>query len=344
MSRPSSARPVLAAIFSLPLILPASPLEAQTSPGPAPKPSYSLVGVDVFGNSRTPRAEIAALLDIKEGTEITPELVTRLEEKLRSSHRFAYVKIGSTNYGNGTSYLTVDVIEKGDERRFVLNSAPTASVEIPKEILDWVRRYEKASFEAFQKSPNRLSDIDQGHFLDSDPGVRMYEERMLEMAPAHYDLLVRALREDKDPEKRALCALLLGWAKDKKAVIPPLESALKDPDLQVRTNAGRSLIPIAYLAVNKHIPFPLDPILDLIHYPSSADRTKACALLIHLAGDPANHAAIREKAGGILVQLAEARQPTGHNHALTILGMVTGKDYGRDVKKWKTWWAEQKKG
>ncbi len=330
---------LLLAAFCLP-----APAAARQNPPEEKAAPYTLAGVDIYGNTRTPEAAIRAILAVSDGQVITPELVTRLDEKLRASGKFSYSKVSSADYGDRKSYLTVDVVEKGDEERFRLNPAPTGSVDVPAEDLSWVRQYEKASFQLFQVSPKRLKDINDGHYMDSDPGLQKYEQRMLEMAAAHYDVLVRALKEDKDPGKRASCATLLGWAKDKEAVIPVLEGALRDPDIQVRADAARSLIPIAYLSVHTKMPFPLGPVLDQIHFPTSSDRTKAVALLLHLAGDEENHAAIRDKAGDVLVQMVGAKQPTQREHSLTLLTMVSGQKYGRDPEKWKAWWAALKKG
>jgi len=123
-----------------------------------------------------------------------------------------------------------------------------------------------------------------------------------------------------------------------------LEGALKDPDIQVRSSAARSLIPIAYLSAHTRMPFPLEPVLNLIHYPASSDRTKAVALLLHLAGNPETHAAIRDKAGDVLVLLVGAKQPTQREHSLTLLTLVSGEKYGRNPAMWKAWWAALKKG
>jgi HEAT repeat protein len=164
------------------------------------------------------------------------------------------------------------------------------------------------------------------------------------MVPKNYDVLVKALGEDKDPETRAACAMLLGWAADKKAVIVPLEAALKDPNVQVRTKAARSLVPIAYHAAHTAVLFPLNPVLDLLHQPTSPDRTKALAILLQLAEDPVHQAVIREKAGELLVKIAGARQPVQREHAVVLLTLVTGEDYGRDVGKWQAWWKAQKAG
>ena len=333
---------LIASAFFLLLSVPSA---TQEKPAPPEKAApYTLSGVDIFGNSRTPESEILVILGVQEGAAITPEMVTRLDGRLRDSGKFAYSKVSSAAFGDRKSYLTVDVVEKGAEGRFKLKEAPAGTVEVPGEVLDWVRRYEKASFQMFQIRPKGLKDINEGHYLDSDPGLREYEEKMLDMVSAHYEVLVRALREDKDPEKRASCATLLGWAKDKKAVILPLEEALKDPEVQVRANAARSLIPIAYLSAHSGIPFPLDPVLEQLHYPTSSDRNKAVALLLHLAGNAENHAAIRDRAGDVLVQIVGAKQPAQREHSLTLLAMVSGQNYGRDPEKWKAWWTAVKKG
>lgn len=326
------------------------PALAQTPPKapraadlpPRLKDPPTLAGIDVFGNTTTPTAAVVEMIGLLPGDEVTPGIVTRLDQKLNTSGKFAYAKVSSTVYGNRKSYLMVDIVEKGEEGRMVLIPPPTGNVNVPKELLDWVVSYEKASVEAFRTNPRRPTDIDQGHYLDSDERPRKYENQMLEMVPKHYTVLVKALKEDKDPVKRALCARLLGWSKDKKAVIAPLQAALKDPDVDVRANAARSLIPIAYYSVHHDITMPLEPILEQIHYPTSSDRTKALALLLHLAGNKASHATIKARAGGLLVQMAGAKLHHQRNHALTLLTLISGEDFGTDADKWQAWWASQK--
>src|SRR6266850_589852 len=255
---------ILSALFLAALVSgpPTALLLAQGAPPPTRKPAYTLAGVDVYGNRAVPAADIVAMLGVKPGAEVTPALVVRLEEQLKSSGKFAFAKVTSTGYGDKKSYLTVDIIEKGDEKRFPFNPPPTGNVQVPASLLDWVRQYQKATYEAVQHNRGRLEDINEGHYLNNDPDLRKYEEKMLERVPQHYDVLVRALREDRDPAKRSLCAILLGWAPDKQKVLAPLERALKVPDVQVRASAARSLIPIAYLSSLNHFPFPLDPVLD----------------------------------------------------------------------------------
>jgi len=331
--------PFLLGMALLPLTI-----SAQSATSPPEGAPYTLAGIDVFGTGKTPDSVILGILGIQQGAEINPAVVTALDEKLRKSGKFAYSRVSSAGFGDRKSYLTVDVVELGEERRFKFNPAPTGEVAVPQNVLDWVHRYEKASVQLFQTLPRRLKDINAGHFLDSDPGLREYEEKMLEMVPENYDVLVKALREDKDTGKRAACATLLGWASDKRAVIIPLEEAMKDPEVQVRTNAARSLLPIAYLSANTKVLFPMEPVLEMIHYPTSADRNKAAAILLQLAIDPVNHAVIREKAGDVLVQMAGAKQPAQREHSITLLTIITGEKHGKDVAKWKAWWKAQKAG
>jgi len=325
------------------LLLGAGAASAQ-SPAPTDNPVYTLAGIDIFGATKTPESVILGILDVKDGAEISPELVTKLDKKLRASGKFAYSQVSSTEFGNRKAYLGVDVVEKGEESRLDLNPAPTGDVPVPQEMLDWVRRYEKASFKLFQISPRELQDINDGHFIDSDPGLREYQEKMLEMVPPHFDVLVKALKEDKDASKREACATLLGYAKEKKTVILPLQNALKDPNVEVRASAARSLVPIAYVAAHTAMPFPMGPVLGLLHLPTASDRTKAVGILVQLAANPDNHAVIREKAGGILVQMAAAKMPAQRERSVVVLSIVTGEQYGRDVEKWKAWWKAQQAG
>jgi hypothetical protein len=314
------------------------------APTPPTNPAYTLAGIDIFGATKTPESFILGVLSVKDDAEITPELVTKLDQKLRATGKFAYSQVSSTEYGNRKVYLSVDVVEKGDEKHLDLYAAPTGDVAVPEDILDWVRRYEKASFQLFQVRPRGQQDLNDGHFIDSDPGLREYQEKMLEMVPPHYDILVKGLKEDKDPSKRAACATLLGYAKDKQAVTTPLEGALRDPVVDVRASAARSLVPIAYVAAHSSLSFPMEPVLALLHLPTASDRTKAVALLVQLAANEQYHPLIRQKAGEVLVQMAAAKQPAQRERSVVVLTIITGEQYGRDAEKWKAWWKAQKAG
>jgi len=50
----------------------------DSKPGSQAK-SATLLGIDIFGNTRTPSAEILALIDIPEGKNFTPQMVTQLD-------------------------------------------------------------------------------------------------------------------------------------------------------------------------------------------------------------------------------------------------------------------------
>src|SRR5439155_23982755 len=158
----SPLRPVLFPLLGLLLSAPVASaiLLAQAAPSPAQSSAYTLAGIDIFGNTKTPDAAILGVLSIKQGAEINPAVVTALDEKLRASGKFAFSRISSTGYGDHKSYLTVDVVEKGEEKRLQLNPAPRGSVSVPLDILDWFRRYEKASYEFFQVNTRRLRSLD----------------------------------------------------------------------------------------------------------------------------------------------------------------------------------------
>jgi hypothetical protein len=42
--------------------------------------------------------------------------------------------------------------------------------------------------------------------------------------------------------------------------------------------------------------------------------------------------------------MAAAHQPVQREHSLTLLSIVTGESYGKDVAKWEAWWKAQQAG
>src|SRR5258705_4713253 len=88
------------------LWLAVSTTRAQSEPSGLVMPTYTLAGTDIFGNTKTPDSVILGILNIPEGAEIDPQIVTALDEKLRASGKFAYSRVSSTAYGDLKTYLT----------------------------------------------------------------------------------------------------------------------------------------------------------------------------------------------------------------------------------------------
>jgi hypothetical protein len=121
-------------------------------------------------------------------------------------------------------------------------------------------------------------DRSHGHALSFDPAVHAIQERFIVYAARHRKLLRDVLRSSAEPTHRALAAEMLGYAADKKAIVPDLVSAMRDPDESTRNNATRALLVIATLAERapeRRLRIPPQPFIDLLDSLVWTDRNKS---------------------------------------------------------------------
>jgi HEAT repeat protein len=141
--------------------------------------------------------------------------------------------------------------------------------------------------------------------------------------------LKNVLDNSSDAHERAIAAQLLGYAKDKQAVVPYLIAAMRDADSDVRNNASRALVVFAEYAPNppgQKINVPAQPFIRMLKSCVWSDRNKSAAALAQLSAtrSPAILAEVREQALPELFEMA-AWKYLGHaSYSLEILGRLAG--------------------
>lgn len=89
---------------------------------------------------------------------------------------------------------------------------------------------------------NLGEDDSQGHALDEDPDVRAIQLRFVVLADVHLANLKSVLHNSSQGQQRALAAQVLGYVKDKQAIVADLVAAMRDHDPDVRNNSMRALL------------------------------------------------------------------------------------------------------
>jgi len=184
--------------------------------------------------------------------------------------------------------LFIGIEEKGAPHP-TFRSGPTGSVNLPEEVLAMYGRY----LGAVQRAAARgevAQDLTAGHAIMTDPDARAVEDRFGDYATAHLDVLRDALRNDPDPEQRAVAAVVIGYAPNKAEIIPDLELAIQDPDETVRANALRALHAVAVLASGQpELGLKISPTwaIELLNSVVLSDRTEAVQVLLSLTDHPA---------------------------------------------------------
>ena len=324
---------------------------AGSPPKPPPKPAApELANIDVYGSRQLDREQViarwgdqlVALMRAKDGDVTTRH--EAIKSAIQKAGDFAYVDLALVSYQNGAedgkSFLTVDLVDVADrDRRMKFRPEPTGTFPDPDGLIDLWERYEAKYYELLEKNAiDWNSDkcpfwhcLTFGH-AELVPFRDAFATRV---AP-HEAALATILREDSRESARSAAAYLLAHLASGERVVELMMPAIDDPSGHVRNSAMRVLAVIAQN--HPEVPISLDPILAALHYPATTDRNKAAAIVDGLSHRREHHAAIKVKAGSILVDMLALRQPNNHDFAYLILKRISGRDFGEHaIAAWRAW-------
>jgi len=225
------------------------------------------------------------------------------------------------------SMLYVGVEEAGAPcLRF--HPAPNGTVRLPTEVVKAGQEVE-AAWEKAILAGDAAEDDSQGYALGHDPGLRAAQFRYVALAQTHRANLLDVLHNSSDDQQRALAAEVLGYIKDKQAVVGDLVAAMRDPSPDVRNNATRTLVVFARFAPEPpaaKIQIPLRPFIELLNSCVWWDRNKSSAALAELTEqrDPALLAELRKEALPSLMEMARWKDMGHAASSLLILGRIGG--------------------
>jgi hypothetical protein len=206
--------------------------------------------------------------------------------------------------------------------------APTGSVRLPEDVVEADNDFEAAFRKSILKG-NFAEDDSQGHALDDDPDVRAIQLRFIVLADAHLAQLKDVLHNSSDGPQRALAAQVLGYVKDKQAIVPDLVAAMRDSDADVRNNSTRALLVFAEFSPKspaQKIKISPQPFIEMLNSCIWSDRNKSSGALAKLTEkrSPALLAEIRNQALPSLLEMAIWKNLRHAVYSLMILGRIGG--------------------
>lgn len=149
-------------------------------------------------------------------------------------------------------------------------------------------------------------------------------------------MIIETLRHDKDEERRADAAFLIGHFRDPHEIMTVLAPSVMDKSIEVRNNAMRVISET--MRTTKTADIDVMPFLNLLDSPYVTDRNKALNVLLQATRSKQLSELIIEKAGKRLVTLLQLKQPDNWQPAYLILKTVSGRDFGvKNVAAWKQW-------
>lgn len=301
------------------------PTLAAMAPAAAQLPPVG--SIDVYGLRKTSAAQVREALGIAVGDSLSSIGMMMAPGRLAALPGVSSAALDPVCCEGGKTMLYVGIAEDG---------APAVEFRAPPNGTSRLAADVVAAGEAFAEAHMRAvmrgvtgEDVSQGHSLMADSAARAIQLRFVEFAARDLDSLRAVLRTSGDADHRALAAAVLGYAADKKAVVPDLVYAMRDPSGDVRNNATRALALIGMLAQRRPelgIRVPYEPFIDLLNSIAWTDRNKASLALLALSEgrDPALLAALETRAFDALVDIARWTNP-GHSFAgVFMLGRIAG--------------------
>lgn len=292
--------------------------------------------IDFYGFREVSETRAREVLGVSEGGEL-PSSRIDAEEALEQIPGVVRARILATCCEDGEAILYVGIEEKGAPH-FDFRDPPSELVVLPEEVHDTYVHFVAALEEAVRLNET-AEDFTNGHSLMANAACRVYQERFVELATAHLDILRDVLRNSYNEEHRAMAAYIIGYAPGKREVVNDLMYALRDPDETVRDNAMRALAAIEVLARLRptlDIEIPPTWLIEMLNSLIWTDRTAAAVNLVNLTEnrDAAALAQLRDRALPALVDMASWKSLPHALPGFILLGRALGVEEEAIQKAW----------
>jgi hypothetical protein len=300
---------------------------AVVSVGQTPLAIAPKIGlIDVYGLRKVPAAKVMQALGVREGDPLPPSKGDA-EERLNAVEGIVESHLEAVCCEEGRMILYVGIEERG-VTHFDLREWPENEVVLPEEISGTYRRLMEAIASAARRGSTG-EDLTRGYSRMADPAARAVQDMLPALADQNLNILRQVLRNSNDETHRAAAVYILGYAKDKRAVINDLQYGLRDPDSGVRGNAAHGLVAMAVyerLHPDPQLKVSATWFIEMLNSLSWADRNKAVWALQTLTDgrDPAVLDQLRERALGSLTEMARWKAPAHAIGAYLLLGRIAG--------------------
>jgi hypothetical protein len=282
--------------------------------------------IDFYGLRTVSAAQVRKALQIKEG-DVPPESPVPAQLRVDAIPRVIHSRLNFVCCEKGKTTLYVGIQEQ-DVPELTFRSAPTGSVRLPFDVLPAGEAFQQAYTMALEAG-DHAEDQSEGHSLMHFGEARAAQKKFITLAALHPAILHDVLRNSADSRQRALAAMILGYAADKRDVVADLIYGTRDPDDTVRSNCTRALWIIAKFAQRKPelgIQVPPSVFIDLLNSLVWTDRNKSSNALLETTfkRGPAVLAEIRERALPSLVEMARWKAIAHAQASLFLLGRIGG--------------------
>jgi hypothetical protein len=285
--------------------------------------------VEFFGYSGIDLDKVRGALPVREGDEISREIVEEKKRQLREAveritgHLPTYLEMNCCNdQGNLIIYIGLS----GKPIRY--NTRPKGIAQLPGNGIILYDRFGKALYEAVLKGA-AAEDHSKGYALSEYPPLRAIQLEMRAYAVNHETGLRTVLMTSRDDQQRIAAAQLLGYARKSRSQIAALAHASRDIDSAVRNNATRALGVLADSNPRTATEIPADSFIEMLLSGTWTDLNKASYLLSSMTQSRSPDILAKLRRRDVRERLIEMARWRNLDHASTarsILGRIAGID------------------
>lgn len=293
--------------------------------------------INFYGLRTVSPERVLAAARVKRGDPLPPSKGD-LEDRIADVPGVVLAHIEAVCCEGRTAALFIGIEERGAAHPD-LRTPPGGPTLLPADAIELYSRF----LAAVQRAAGRgtvTEDFTAGHSTMADPDVRAVQERIVEYAAAHLDVLRDVLRSDAEADQRAMAAAMIGYAPRKADILNDLQLAVQDPDESVRINGLRALNAVAVLASRQpKLGLRISPTwaIQLLHSVVLSDRVESVKLLLTLTdrGAPEVIASVRESALRDVEEMARWKTPSYALPPFLLAGRLAGMPDAQVQAAWE---------
>jgi len=249
--------------------------------------NWKWAGVEIIGNKTIARNEILKLTPIK----ISSSYLQNVNEwnkwcsTIKDKFDFVYTHCSAVIFSDSKAFLTVNIVEKGEEHRIKFRQSPKEDIELADiNTRKTFKLLQERMWQLFKLGNPPKEDALNGYLMYDDKKMAHYVKNLLKLVPNHRKNLIEVIEKDKNEIKRGEAATLLNWAQNNVLNISKIYSLLDDPSSLVRNNISRFMLHYFSQVRNKDLKHKIIKALALqLERPTHGDRNKAIFCLLEIA-------------------------------------------------------------
>jgi len=256
----------------------------------------------------------------------------QLVQEIKQHGHFAFVDLQTVNYpGKKNIYTTIEIVQSNQKNRLSFIPPKTYQSTGPKrhDLIELMIVYQHKAMRLLMSNQLDLHDqtcpVYHCTVPFTHPTLKPYLALFNQGVIHEKPLIIETLNHDKNPERRAAAAFLVGHFHDPHEIITLLLPHVTDQHDGVRNNVLRVIgetIARAHITEINALPF-----LTLLDSPYVTDRNKALLVLLTMADSEYGKKQIIKHGRARLLTLHHLKQPNNHDIAEMILkktGLRTG--------------------